>query len=105
MYEFNVTISQSFPESIETIKEALMAEQLGVVSDIDVQATFKAKIDKDIPGYRIMGVGTRPAEVCGEATSPMSSRSDMILRMVAGLSSMPESLASVREPTGSPSRM
>ena len=55
MYEFNVTLDQSFPESIETVKAALMAEQLGIVSEIDVQAVFKAKMDKDIPGYRILG--------------------------------------------------
>jgi len=32
-----------------------MGEQLGVVSEIDVQAIFKAKMDKDIAPYRIMG--------------------------------------------------
>ena len=44
--------------------------------------------------------GTRPAEVCGELTNPSSSRSAMTLRMVAELSSVPESRDSVREPTG-----
>ena len=35
------------------------------------------------------GVGMRPAEVCGLATKPISSRSAMMLRMVAGDSSSP----------------
>lgn len=52
---------------------------------------------------RPRGVGTRPAEVCGDATSPASSRSAMMFRMVAGLTSRPDERASVREPTGSPS--
>ncbi len=55
MYEFNVTLEQPFDQAMETVKEALMAEQLGVVSEVDVQAVFKARIDKDIPPYRILG--------------------------------------------------
>ena len=51
------------------------------------------------------GVGTRPAEVCGATTSPISSRSAMTLRMVAGDRSSPESFDRVREPTGWPSRI
>jgi hypothetical protein len=50
-------------------------------------------------------VGMRPAEVCGLATSPISSRSDMTLRMVAGDRSSPEARDSVRDPTGCPSAM
>ena len=37
--------------------------------------------------------------------SPISSRSDMTLRIVAGLRSRPEPRESVRDPTGCPSRM
>ncbi|MCB1773265.1 MAG: DUF302 domain-containing protein, partial [Gammaproteobacteria bacterium] len=33
----------------------LAAEHLGIVSDVDVQAVFKNKMDKDIPAYRILG--------------------------------------------------
>jgi uncharacterized protein (DUF302 family) len=32
-----------------------MSEHLGIVSDVDVQAVFKAKMDKDIPAYHIYG--------------------------------------------------
>src|SRR5690606_31406281 len=46
-----------------------------------------------------------PADVCGEVTKPISSRSAMMLRIVAGLKSSPESRDSVRDPTGCPSRM
>ena len=55
MYEFNITLNQPFAEAIETVKAALMEEQLGIVSEVDVQAVFKAKMDKDIPSYRILG--------------------------------------------------
>lgn len=55
MYEFNVTLNQSFDQAMETVKAALMEEKLGIVSEVDVQAVFKKKMDKDIPSYRILG--------------------------------------------------
>ncbi|PLY16803.1 MAG: hypothetical protein C0631_02490 [Sedimenticola sp.] len=55
MYEFNLTLDQPFSQAIDTVKAALLEEQLGIVSEVDVQAVFKAKMDKDIPGYRILG--------------------------------------------------
>ncbi|MET0104754.1 MAG: DUF302 domain-containing protein [Sedimenticola sp.] len=55
MYEFNLTLEQPFDIAVETVRQALMQEQLGIVSEVDVQAVFKAKMDKDIPAYRILG--------------------------------------------------
>jgi len=52
-----------------------------------------------------LSVGTRPAEVWGEATNPSCSRSAMTLRTVAEESCSPDSRDSAREPTGWPSRM
>jgi uncharacterized protein (DUF302 family) len=55
MYEFNLTLNLPFEQAVEKVRETLMGEQLGVVSEIDVQAIFKAKMDKVIAPYRIMG--------------------------------------------------
>ena len=55
MYEFNLTLNLPFEQAVKKVRETLMGEQLGVVSEIDVQAIFKAKMDKDIAPYRIMG--------------------------------------------------
>lgn len=55
MYEFNLTLDLPFAQAVDRVREALMAEQLGIVSDVDVQAIFKNKMDKDIPAYRILG--------------------------------------------------
>lgn len=54
-YQFNTTIQASFPEAVEKVHTALMEEQLSVVSDVNVQAIFKAKMDKEILPYRIFG--------------------------------------------------
>jgi len=50
-------------------------------------------------------VGTRPADVCGWARYPASSKSARTFRMVAGDSENPYFLLSVRLPTGSPDPM
>ena len=55
MYEFNLTLSMPLEQAMEKVREALMTEHLGIVSDVDVQAIFKAKMDKDIPPYHILG--------------------------------------------------
>ena len=47
-------------------------------------------------------VGSRPAEACGANRSPVSSRSAITLRMVAGDSESDSRRDNVREPTGSP---
>jgi len=55
MYEFNTEIDLPFAQALEKVREALMQEHLGIISDVDVQAIFKNKIDKEIPAYHIYG--------------------------------------------------
>jgi uncharacterized protein (DUF302 family) len=44
-----------FDKAIATVTERLKAQGFGVLSDIDVQGTLKAKIAAEIPKYRILG--------------------------------------------------
>jgi uncharacterized protein (DUF302 family) len=55
MYEFNTEIDLPFAEALEKVRATLMEEHLGIVSDVDVQAIFKNKMDKQIPAYHIYG--------------------------------------------------
>jgi len=55
MYEFNLTLPLSLDAALEKVRDTLMSEHLGIVSDIDVQAIFKNKMEKDIPPYHILG--------------------------------------------------
>ncbi len=36
MYEFNLTLPLPFDQAMEKIRETLMSEHLGIVSDVDV---------------------------------------------------------------------
>lgn len=56
MYGFATTINGiSFSEALLHTTELLKEEGFGVLSDIDVQATMKAKLGVDMLRYRILG--------------------------------------------------
>ncbi len=54
-YYFSKNVNMPFDEAIEKVTEALKEEGFGVLTDIDVAATMKKKLDKDMPAYRILG--------------------------------------------------
>lgn len=54
-YEISATISGQFEEAKAVLFDILTQHQLTIVSDIDVQATFKKKLDKAIAPYHIFG--------------------------------------------------
>jgi len=55
MYEFNLTLSMPCDQALERVRDALMSEHLGIVSDVDLQAIFRDKMDKEIRPYHILG--------------------------------------------------
>ena len=55
MYGFHAVSSNAFDQTIDQVTSALQAEGFGVLSDIDVAATFKAKLAIDRRPYRILG--------------------------------------------------
>ena len=56
MYTFNKTLADTtFEAAIDHTRAALADKGFGVLTEIDVQKTMKAKLDETIPGYVILG--------------------------------------------------
>lgn len=55
MYYLNKTTKYSFVEAEQKIREALKEKGFGILTEIDLKATLKAKLDKDIQPYKILG--------------------------------------------------
>lgn len=59
-YYFTKTINTSMDEALEKVTEALKVEGFGILSEIDVKATFKMKLDVDFRPYKILGACNPP---------------------------------------------
>ena len=54
-YGFGKTVKYSFEHAVDRVTEELQKEGFGVLTDIDVAATLKKKLNNEIPPYRILG--------------------------------------------------
>ena len=59
-YYFAKTVETNFEETLIKIEEELKKESFGVLTEIDVQATFKKKLDVDFRKYKILGACNPP---------------------------------------------
>jgi len=54
-YTFGKNLNTDFDQAIDLVKQALADEGFGVLTEIDVAATMKKKLDLDMKPYRILG--------------------------------------------------
>ncbi|MFH1051213.1 MAG: DUF302 domain-containing protein [bacterium] len=59
-YYFTKVISSEFETAIEKVTEELKKEGFGVLTEIDVKATMKKKLDIDFRNYKILGACNPP---------------------------------------------
>ena len=56
----STTLHTTFDDALERTREALAEQGFGILTEIDMQATLKAKLGHDMEDYRILGACNPP---------------------------------------------
>jgi uncharacterized protein (DUF302 family) len=59
-YYFSKTITGTFENAVQKVTEALKTEGFGILTEIDIKATLKKKLDVDFYNYKILGACNPP---------------------------------------------
>jgi uncharacterized protein (DUF302 family) len=59
-YSLSTTVRTPYDQTVEAVKAALGEQGFGVLSEIDIRATLKKKLDVDVPAQVILGACRPP---------------------------------------------
>ncbi|MDX6757935.1 DUF302 domain-containing protein [Streptomyces sp. F8] len=59
-YDRTIKVAGTFDETVEAVRRALADQGFGILTEIDVRATLKAKLGHDMEPYLILGACNPP---------------------------------------------
>ena len=59
-YVLSTTLEQGFEQTLDATRTALADQGFGILTEIDIKATLKAKLDVDVPSHIILGACRPP---------------------------------------------
>ena len=59
-YALSTTVDTPYEETVEAVRAALGEQGFGVLTEIDIKATMKQKLDVDVPAQVILGACRPP---------------------------------------------
>jgi uncharacterized protein (DUF302 family) len=69
-YAMTATVRQPFDVALVATRESLAEQGFGVLTEIDIRATLKAKLDVDVPSQVILGACRPPLAHAALAAEP-----------------------------------
>jgi len=57
---FSIIVDMTFDEALSKVKSELKKEDFGILTEVDVRATLKKKLHKDVKPYQILGACNPP---------------------------------------------
>ena len=72
MADYTLTVTTTLPpdEAEEKVRAALAEQGFGILTEIDVEATLRTKLDVEVGPYRILGACNPPLAHRGITTDP-----------------------------------
>jgi uncharacterized protein (DUF302 family) len=54
-YTLSTTVARPFSETVDLVRSALAGQGFGIITEVDLSGTLKAKLDVDVPSQVILG--------------------------------------------------